>query len=339
MHAYIIDFLISFVDTRVTSEMNLYEAIRDNDARKVKSIIRKNNNIINNTREYGSPLLLSAECGFTEILKILLKHGANPNAADSNGWTPLISACHFNHLDSVMVLLESNCNPNVQCLLGNSALHAAARNDNIKIMQALVQCGVNINSINVDGWTALHRAAYSNKMTAVQYLIDQGADTSIKSKSGRTPYDTALHMRLYDLAQLLRKYQVTGQRGEAESQETDSHNNIAAKTSSSIQARYEEFKIFAKRLLNSPKSTKSEPVEQGNNSRTNVREGDTTTLEDSTEEGVTNECPICFEIPLPTNIHLPMYERSYILWQMQNKTKHGQMSSMWYRYLWNGKSK
>ena len=56
--------------------MNLYEAIRDNNVKKVKSILSKNRDVVNSSRSYGSPLLISAEGGYVDIMKILLKHHA-----------------------------------------------------------------------------------------------------------------------------------------------------------------------------------------------------------------------------------------------------------------------
>ena len=56
--------------------MNLYEAIRDNNVKKVKSLLSKNRDVVNISRSYGSPLLISAEGGYVEIMKILIKHNA-----------------------------------------------------------------------------------------------------------------------------------------------------------------------------------------------------------------------------------------------------------------------
>jgi len=318
---------------RLDNTMNLYEAIRDNDVKKVKSILSKNRNVVNVSRAYGSPLLISAEGGYIEIIKILLKHHADPNSTDSNGWTPLISACQFNHLNAVQLLLENNADPNLQCSLGNTALHAAARNDNVKILQVLLDHGSHMDVMNVDGWTPLHRAVYSNRINAAKFLLEKGADVTIRSKSGRTPYNTAVHMRLYDLAQVLRKYERNVSVSEV-SEGVNNNTSLSSKPRTRQNTRKKDpLKAFALRLgllkrdqhsnnriqtltgeqpgpvftnlRNSPTTSRQSttnvctPTTNSRLSMTETNGDDDTDDSEDEDDGIKNECPICFEVPLP----------------------------------------
>ena len=48
-----------------------------------------------------------------EIVKLLLEHGAKPNAKDNDGWTPLHYAAYRGRVDVVKILLEHGANPRI----------------------------------------------------------------------------------------------------------------------------------------------------------------------------------------------------------------------------------
>jgi cytohesin len=55
----------------------------------------------------------------------MLKHGANPNAKDDNGWTPLHRAAYCGHVEIVMILLERGADPLIADNEGNIPLDYA----------------------------------------------------------------------------------------------------------------------------------------------------------------------------------------------------------------------
>lgn len=60
-------------------------------------------------------LHLAARHGRVPIVRLLLAQGADPNAQDHAGTTPLISACDRGHVNIVQILLEdTNCDINLK---------------------------------------------------------------------------------------------------------------------------------------------------------------------------------------------------------------------------------
>ncbi|WP_447983493.1 ankyrin repeat domain-containing protein [Nitrospira sp. Nam74] len=54
----------------------------------------------------SSPLILASAKGHSEVVRLLLDHGAHINATDHTGWTPLHAAIYGGHAEVVQLLLE-----------------------------------------------------------------------------------------------------------------------------------------------------------------------------------------------------------------------------------------
>jgi ankyrin repeat protein len=59
------------------------------------------------THSQRSPMHFSASIGSVPCIEALFKSGANVDAQDSNGITPLMDACKAGHSDAVRYLLKS----------------------------------------------------------------------------------------------------------------------------------------------------------------------------------------------------------------------------------------
>ena len=57
-----------------------------------------------------TPLMEAASAGHTDIVRLLIAHGADVNAQSSSGNTPLMYACAGGHEEVVRVLLEAGAN-------------------------------------------------------------------------------------------------------------------------------------------------------------------------------------------------------------------------------------
>jgi ankyrin repeat protein len=141
----------------------------------------------------------------TNVTRMLLALGADPNAVGTGGTTPLADAALKGDLDSVRALLEHGAGPNAVSRAGTQPIHDAALGDNPDVIRELVTHGAALSARTRDeGQTPLHLAAAMGKMKAVEALIALGADLAAKDSQGRTPLDAAERAGLPAVAAFLK---------------------------------------------------------------------------------------------------------------------------------------
>ena len=77
--------------------------------------------------------------------------GADINASDAYGYTPLMNAAMLGRVKIVKALIEAGADIQKKGQFGYTALHAAAQNGHLDVVQALVKYGASVNCKNDDG--------------------------------------------------------------------------------------------------------------------------------------------------------------------------------------------
>ena len=113
-------------------------------------------------KDSGPNLTLAALKGDTGLVIELLKAGADPDACDDQGRTPLIEAAFGGHVDTVSALLAAGADPNARDPDGWSPLIEAASKGRFEVVKLLLAAGADANATNREGRSALAVVAHDH---------------------------------------------------------------------------------------------------------------------------------------------------------------------------------
>ncbi len=150
--------------------------------------------------EGATPLHLAAERGALDFTETLIQAGADVNAQDAYGQTPLDRAMHAGPLkpepaDDVVALLRRSGATVDLCTLASLG--------DVPGCKALIEAGEPVDSRDAHGRTALFRAVRNNRPDAVSALLDLGADPNAASSDGQTPVAAVVTQALGALGQFI----------------------------------------------------------------------------------------------------------------------------------------
>jgi hemoglobin len=148
--------------------------------------------------------------GSLPMVELLLHLGADPNARDQLGHTPLYFVGNASHeaygADVVHALARGGANVNARERLKHcTALHMAARRGNVPVAEALLDCGADGEARDKLGDTPLHRAVKCGKIEMVAFLLSRGANVYAEGKRGLTPWQVARGASMKQLLQSSRE--------------------------------------------------------------------------------------------------------------------------------------
>ena len=136
-----------------------------------------------------TPLHEAARIGDSDLLAILLRAGADVNAADEIGATPLVDAVNTGSADTARALLEYGAVPIIQDMYGRNAFHAAAEGADVEIIAMLRRAGASPMSRDAYGTTPLS-LAFSRGDDVIKAVL--GDVTAIADSDGNTPLHLAV---------------------------------------------------------------------------------------------------------------------------------------------------
>ncbi|KAL9566299.1 hypothetical protein ACKAV7_009658 [Fusarium commune] len=164
----------------------------------------------NETSMQASPLYQAACHGYTNTVRVLLKHGASMEYKSLSGRNPLHKAALEGHTETVKAILqesqvnidcasESNFTPLYLAVLGGN-------HDTVKLLlekRADPNMGISDSHTGDDPWTPLHAATDDGFMKCIRLLLDNGAKPNIPGPSGPPLHWAVTHARIDILDMLL----------------------------------------------------------------------------------------------------------------------------------------
>jgi hypothetical protein len=163
----------------------LVAAIVKDDVWKIRELLRKDRRLTKCSTQVfrqfvpeishwfykgDTPLHFAAAGHRPEIAEILLKGGADPDAALNHRWSRPLHYAADGYI--------------------NSELWDSERQ--VMTMAVILNAGADINAGDKNGATPLHRAVRTRCAGAVRLLLQSGGDPTIPNKSGSTPFHLAV---------------------------------------------------------------------------------------------------------------------------------------------------
>ncbi len=224
------------------SEGRLPDAAQAGDHAAVERLLRAGADVDDRAADDTTALHWAAYRNDAELATLLLAAGADPNAANRNGATPLGMACanagsgRGTGPDLVMRLLQAGADPSlapvgepplltcartggtraVRALLahgaevdatdawrGQTALMWAAAENHTAVLGELLEAGAGVDAESTGGFTALLFAVRQDAQAAVRLLLSAGADPGVAAPNGQTALRVAIANRHYTVAGLL----------------------------------------------------------------------------------------------------------------------------------------
>ncbi|MGQ0733897.1 MAG: ankyrin repeat domain-containing protein [Acidobacteriota bacterium] len=137
----------------------------------------------------ASPVADAAQRRDLSTVRALVRDGADVNAPQGDGMTPLHWSALNADLDLMNVLLLAGATPELVTRVGGyTALHLAASRGHGAAVSRLLAAGSAPGTFTTTGAQALHLAAQAGSAEAVTALLDRGAEINAADKThGRTP--------------------------------------------------------------------------------------------------------------------------------------------------------
>ena len=117
-----------------------------------------------------------------------------------SGWTALIYASCFDHINVAEVLLANGADVNAKNNDGCTSLHWASAHGSIGMMELLLSKSADVHARDNDGVIPLGVALNTG---VAQLLLDKGAEVNARANDGRTPLHNATDDFQKELAELL----------------------------------------------------------------------------------------------------------------------------------------
>lgn len=146
-----------------------------------------------------TPLHFACSMSTVNIVKRMIKLGANPEAATVNNWTPIFDAIYFNNLDVVNYLLEIGVDLSIKDNLGFTpvflALDRLSQSSADKIAEDIIikmlKSDVDLEVATNDQKRLIHFACMFSNKAVISYLLAKNVNVAVFDRYKTSPLHIA----------------------------------------------------------------------------------------------------------------------------------------------------
>lgn len=178
----------------------LHHAAEEGDDLAIKALISMGADVDEADSEGQTPLMAAASWGHASSCQLLVEEGeAKVNVKDEGGDTALHEAARADELEALVSLLDLGAEVDARNKLGATPLIVASHKGHKAVCKALIKAGAAVTgakSMMRGGYSPLHAAAANGSTDCLQDLIDAGASLrhSASESSLRGGSATALEL-------------------------------------------------------------------------------------------------------------------------------------------------
>ena len=161
----------------------------------VQKLLSANADINENVHERQNALTFALASDANESTKILLDCGASVNNKDAKENTPIMIAARYGNPEIITLLLEKGAEINWSNKFGQTALVFAAQRGNVECLERLLQEGADSNVTNFKSGNLLIEVLWINNVETtkiVQRLIESGCSVNTLNDFYETPLSSAV---------------------------------------------------------------------------------------------------------------------------------------------------
>jgi len=178
-------------------------AIEENKIEIVRELIKRGADINVTDYDGDTALIIAINKKCVDIVRELIKKGANIHKKGSKEDEPLIIACKEGHLEIIKDLIDNGSNLDEKDSSGNTPLMLSCKFGQLEVVRELIERGADVNAKNNCKETALIIASENGRVEIVKELIKRGADLNAKTNSEMTALMKAVFHHNIDVAREL----------------------------------------------------------------------------------------------------------------------------------------
>jgi ankyrin repeat protein len=159
------------------------ESVTEGNASQAERLLKAGAELDAKNEDGNTPLVIAAERGHLEVAKVLIEHKADINAkAHMFGFNPLIMAASQGHGEMAGFLIDNGADVNATDPHGSTALMWAVIGKHHNVVKLLIAKGAEVNAGDNHGKTPLVRAGEDENWIAFTILMKHGGAETPKER-------------------------------------------------------------------------------------------------------------------------------------------------------------